>query len=164
MNYKQLKALDKVCNKKATPGTGQYSPTFWLDSCIATDSYALVYVTGETISELCNGCEEPPRQVPNVLIDGFAAAQEVKADDVSVDVSFPVNPKTARGFVEMDTDENPVICDTKLLRKVLAIFDAFKIDPVIRCIENAEGQGFVQLFGYNSNYEIKACIAGKRKC
>ena len=162
MNYKQLKALDKVCNKKATPGTGQHSPTFWLDSCIATDTYALVYVTGETISELCNGCDEP-KQVPNVLIDGFAATQEVKVDDVSVSVSLPVNPKTARSFVEMDTDENPVICDTKLLRKVLAAFDAFKITPVIRCIENGERNGFVQLFGHNSDYEIKACIASKRK-
>ena len=162
MNYKQLKALDKVCDKKATPGTGRYSPTFWLDSCIATDSYALVYVTGESISELCNGVEEP-RQVPNVLIDGFAAAQEVKADDVSVDVSFPVNPKTARQLVEIDAGENPVICDAKLLRKVLAVFDAFKIDPVMHCIENAERHGFVLLNGYNSDYWIDACIVGKRK-
>ena len=162
MNYKQLKALDKVCNKKATPGTGQYSPTFWLGTCIATDSYALVCVTGETIAELCDGCDEP-NQVPDVLIDGFAAAQRVKADDVSVSVLFPVNPKTARQFVEMNADENPGVCDSKLLRKVLAVFDAFKIDPVIRCIEKAEGQGYVLLNGYNSDYEIKACIAGKRK-
>lgn len=163
MNYKQLKALDKVCNKKATPGTGQYSPTFWLDSCIATDSYALVYVTGESISELCNGVEEPPRQVPNVLIDGFAATQEVKADDVSVDVSFPVNPKTARQFVEMGADEKPECFDTKMMRKVLSVFDAFKIDPIMHCVEKDEGQGFILLTGRNSDYEIKACIAGKRK-
>ena len=161
MNYRQLKALDKVCDKKATPGTGQYSPTFWEDTCIATDSYALVYVTGESVTELCNDRDEA-MQVADVLIGGYSASQEVELGDVWVTVSFPVKPETARGYVEMDENENPVICDTKLLRKVLMVFDAFKIDPTMHCIANEIGQGFVLLNGYDSAYEIKACVAGKR--
>lgn len=163
MNYKQLKALAKICDQKAEPGQAIQSPVFGDDMCFATDTYVLVRVTGYSITELCEGLKAPS-QVPSVLIDGFNARQTVKLDDISVAVKKLVTPKTVNDLIDATGEVAPVMVDPANLVRVMNVYKAFGIDPVIRTIvKQSTDFPYVMFSGENADYEVKACIAGKRK-
>lgn len=163
MIYKQLKALAKICDQKAEPGQAVQSPVFGDDMCYATDTYVLVRVTGRSISELCKGLETPS-QVPSVLIDGFSARQTVKVDDISVAVTKLITPKMVNDFVDMTGESAPVMVDPANLVRVMNVYKAFGIDPVIKTlVKHSNDFPYVTISGEAADYEIKACIVGKRK-
>lgn len=163
MNYKQLKALAKICDQKAEPGQAIQSPVFGDDMCFATDTYVLVRVTGYSISELCEGLEAPS-QVPSVLIDGFSARQTVKLDDISVAVTKLVTPKMVNDYIAATGEVAPVMVDPANLVKVMNVYKAFCIDPVIKTfVKRSNNFPYVTISGEAADYEIKACIVGKRK-
>ena len=163
MNYKQLKALAKICDQKAEPGQAIQSPVFGDGMCYATDTYVLVRVTGYSISDLCVGLEVPS-QVPSVLIEGFSARQTVKLDDVSVEVAKPITAKMVNDFIDVAGEPAPVMVDPANLVRVMNVYKAFGIDPVIRTVvKQSTDFPYVMISGESADYEIKACIAGKRK-
>lgn len=163
MIYKQLKALAKICDQKAEPGQAVQSPVFGDGMCYATDTYVLVRVTGYSISDLCVGLETPS-QVPSVLIDGFSARQTVKLDDISVAVTKTITAKMVNDFIDTTGEVAPVMVDPANLVKVMSVYKAFGIDPIITtAIKQNTDFPYVLVSGQNADYEVKACIAGKRK-
>ena len=163
MIYKQLKALAKICDQKAEPGQAIQSPVFGDDMCYATDTYALVRVTGYSITELCDGLETQS-QVPRVLIDGFSARQTVKLDDISNAVTRSIPHKMVNDFIDATGEVAPVMVDPANLVRVMNVYKAFGIDPVIgTVVKQSTDFPYVMVSGENADYEVKACIAGKRK-
>ena len=162
MNYKHLKALAKVCDQKAEPGQAMQSPVLGDDMCYATDNRMLVRVTGRSVSKLCKELEAPS-QVPSALINGFGSREVVKPDDISIAVSKPIGSNVINRHIDATGNIAPVMVDPVNLIKVMNVYKAFGITPIVRTVvKESTSFPYVIADGQDINYEVKACVAGIR--